>query len=129
MEIQLKINNLMKVGLDVWKGSSVDNIDLDATPVQINFIFGIGSSGLSGIEYALFGKKIGEQVAVQVNPSNFHDMFSHLACQFHDITGHQNAVCLAITVTQISQADNHEIVKAMAGVDSSCGGGCDCGCG
>lgn len=129
MEMAPKIDNLMKVTLDVWKGSSEDNIDQSELPVRIHFIYGIGTAGLTEMEYALVEKKVGDVVRVKVGPTDFHALFSHLACKFHDVVGlHLADAWLMMKIVQISQADNREIVKAMADA-GSCGGGCDCGCG
>lgn len=123
------IDNLMKVSLDIWPASSGEDMDQNRVPEKMSFIYGAGARGLNDFEYLIAGKKVGDEITVKVAPSDFHRMFSHLACEFRNVAGdHSGDVWLVVKVTGISLAENREVVKAIAD-SGACGGDCDCGCG
>ena len=116
------IENLMKVSL------SVDVRDTDAgnpLPAAFEFIYGIGSAGISPFEKQLFGKNVGDQAHYEIGPTEFEQTMGHLALPLFEQTGITSSQRLTVVVTHVVRAEDREVVKAMAG-----GGSCsDCGCG
>lgn len=129
MQESLSIDNLTKVSLEIWKGASEDAIDGSEPAGQVDFIFGIGASGLTDFEYIIAGKKAGDKINIKTDSPEFHALMSHFSCEFKQAFKlSPTDTCLLVRVAGVIQADNREIVSAMAG-GTTCGGSCDCGCG
>jgi hypothetical protein len=92
--------------------------------VPFDFIFGIGAEGLSPFERELSGKEIGFEREFSLTRNELSGLFDHLMPPLflHDIP---QAFTLKIRVVHVAQADQREIIKAMAEA-SSCGTHC-CG--
>jgi hypothetical protein len=117
-----KIENLMKVSLNIVTGNpTVD----DASGTPFEFIYGIGPSGITPFEKALFGKTVGNRIQFDLASTDFCEMVGHLALPIRKQTGMIAPVSLEVTITDVNRAQDREVVKAMAA-----GGSCsDCGCG
>ena len=102
-------------------------MDLDIAPKTTAFIFGIGTTGLSPLEVNLAGKRIGDTVALSLGPNRVPALAEHLCRHMPQIPGGNDPVYLQIRVEDIQEADNREIVRAMAEMNE-CGEGCSCGC-
>ena len=121
-ERPLNIENLMKVTLNI-RTADASAADDSGTPFE--FIYGVGPSGITPFEKALFGKGIGDLISLDVAPSAFCETFGHLGLPLGEQTGIMASVSLQVTITGIVRAQDREVVKAMAA-----GGSCsDCGCG
>ena len=97
-------------------------------PASVSFIYGIGSQGITPFEKQLSGKTVGGSVCIRIEPGEQQSFFGHLTCTVMEAVEAPPPVDLEITVSKLEQADDRELVKAMAEL-SSCGSGCDCGCG
>lgn len=89
-----------------------------------DFIFGIGIDGLSPFEWDLEGKGVGHEGVYDLKRAELNGLFHHLIpplflCDVPEV------FTLKIRVVGIGQADQREVIKAMAEA-SSCGSGC-CG--
>ena len=118
------IDNLMKVSL------TVDIRDAEAgnqLPVTFEFIYGVGTAGITPFEKQLFGKTVGDQVHYEIAPIEFAQTMGHLALPLFEQTGIKSSQHLAVVVTHVVRAEDREVVKAMAG-SGSCSD-CGCGCG
>ena len=112
------IDNLMKISLTV---KSEDNPS--ATPFE--FIYGVGSQGITPFEKALFGKGVGDQIRFELSPADYCETIGHLELPLLKQTGIMKPISLQVTIDDVSKATDMEVVKAMAA-----GGSCDdCGCG
>lgn len=116
------IENLMKVTLNIRNAEPSAE---DAGTVPFVFIYGIGPSGITPFEKALFGKGVGDRIRVEVNPGAFCETVGHLELPLPSQSGILAPVSLQVTVIDVERAHDREVVKAMAA-----GGSCsDCGCG
>ena len=117
-----KIENLMKVSLNIATGNPpVD----DASGTPFEFIYGIGPSGITPFEKALFGKTVGNRIQFDLAATGFCETVGHLEIPLRNQTGMTGPAFLDVTVTDITRAQDREVIKAMAA-----GGSCsDCGCG
>ena len=116
------IQNMMKVSLTIQTDAApVD----DDTGKPFTFIYGIGPSGITPFEKALFGKEVGDTVHFEIPADNYCDTIGHLELSLREQTGIRAPVHMQVTITAVARAQDREVVKAMAA-----GGGCsDCGCG
>ena len=105
-------------------------MDLCKHPFSFQFIYGVGTEGVCLFEKALYEKRSGEEILLQVNPRQAGEIFGHLRQSLMSFLPKTAPFYLKTTVTVIETADNREIVRAISkGTGSSdCGGGCDCGC-
>jgi hypothetical protein len=118
----LKIENLMKVSLSLHD-TSPSATDEKESPFE--FIFGIGPSGITPFEKALFGKRIGDRIRIDIAKTGFCQTLGHLEHPLRKQIGMMAPACLEATITGVTRAQDREVVKAMAA-----GGSCDdCGCG
>ena len=118
------IENLMKVSLNI-------TADGEAKPNEqtalFEFIFGVGSEGITPFEKALFGKSIGDHVQLDIGPADYRETVGHLELPLFKQIGITKATSLQVTVAGITKPEDREVVKAMA-AGSSCSD-CGCGCG
>jgi hypothetical protein len=109
------IGYLKRVTLDMeWNGQKA----------PFEFIFGIGSKGLSPFEFALSGKGLAYERKFALTRMEAEGLFQHLVPPLflYDIP---EAFTLKVRVVHIAQADQREVIRAMAEA-SSCGSHC-CG--
>ena len=126
------VDMLKKISLTYTAGTESDSRDLVRTPQKLEFVFGVGSEGLTGFEYALAGKAAGEAGQVEVGSGMFGEFFGHLlaAHEVFPAAGIQpGRFFLQYEIDGISDTTPREIVKSMAGAVGGCEGGCGCGCG
>ncbi len=128
-----EIGNMKKITLAVLHEKS-DTTKSQESPVLFEMIYGIGMAGLNAFELALEGKKVGDMLRLKVLASQAEEFFGqffpglrvHLG--LHIVPAEMN---LLLKVKEVRDANNSEVVKALAKSGGhSCGGGsCDCGCG
>jgi len=119
---QPTIENLMKVSVNI---DTEDASNEAAKGVPFEFIFGVGSEGITPFEKALFGKSVGDSIHLDIAPTEFCQTVGHLELPLREQAGIMTPTRVQVTVTDIVRAQDREVVKAMAG-----GGSCsDCGCG
>lgn len=124
-----KIEALKKVSLEITVGTVADRMDLIQEPVLVDFVFAVGSFGLTGLEYELAGKKAGDSGTICVEPHHRSEMFGHvLPCEVASrLPG--GRIFVRYRVTGIADTTSSEVVHYMASAAGGCGEGCDCGCG
>ncbi|MBU1568462.1 MAG: hypothetical protein KJ630_22905 [Proteobacteria bacterium] len=128
------IQNLKKVNLAILAGSEAGQYGLTAAPVVFEFIFGIGADGLEPFEVALSAKSPGENLLLTLTADEVPQFFGRFLGPIRHLLGlhlFPPTLCLQIIVKSVVDADNREVVKALAKSTghSGCGGSCDCGCG
>jgi hypothetical protein len=128
------IQPLKKVKLSITAGSRPGSNDLTALPLQYEFLYGIGPQGLEPFEAALHGKALGECLTVTVAASEapaFFGRFFQPVLQLLALHTYPAELFLSLSVEQVTDAENREVVKALAreAGHGGCGGSCDCGCG
>jgi hypothetical protein len=116
------IENLMKVCLEIRTGGSAEN---NTAAIPFEFIFGVGPSGITAFEKALFGKRVGDRVRFEIAPTAYRQSIGHLQLPRLRQGGIMAPLAMELTITGVVRASDRDIVKAIAA-----GGGCgDCGCG
>jgi hypothetical protein len=118
------IENLSKVSLRIHANTSKSS---DEKGSLFTFIFGASPAGYTGIEKALYGKCVGDQLDFEIAQADFCETIGYLANSLREQTGIHGPTSLHVTVKEITRAEDREVVQAMAG-SGSCGD-CDCGCG
>lgn len=116
------IDNLMKVSLDL---QTDDTAAQKGAGTPFEFIFGIGPSGITPFEKALYRKRVGDRLRFDMAPGDHCQTVGHLEPALREQTGIMTPTCLQVTVTGVVRAKDREVIQAMAA-----GGSCsDCGCG
>lgn len=116
------VENLMKVSLNIHTTDT--SVDED-TGTPFEFIYGVGPSGITPFEKALFGKGIGDRIKFDIAPTQYCESVGHLGLPLHEKSGIMAPVSLHVTITDVVRAQDRDVIKAMAA-----GGSCsDCGCG
>ena len=118
------IENLMKVTLNI---QSCDPSAADESGAPFVFIYGIGPSGITPFEKALFGKGVGDRIRLNLTPSALGETVGHLELPLPSQSGIMIPVSLQVTVIGVERAQDREVVKAIA-AGRSCSA-CGCGCG
>ena len=119
------VDNLKKIGLTVQAGSKRDHMDITTDAKVFDFIFGIGTEGLTPFEFELAGKHEGDVIVLQLDPSQIQDSFQHIQLPLPALSEQCGKLYFKFKIISISQPENREIVSAMAAV-ANCGDGC-CG--
>lgn len=120
-----KIGPLKKITLSWEAGSRPDSMDLTSGPTPFEFIYNLGSEGLSPFEYELAGKGVGDIVSILVKRSQISEIFEHLEVLLLNLPKDPASFYLRLKVIKINPADQREVIKAMAET-ASCGDDC-CG--
>ena len=119
------VDNLRMVTVSMEAGKTAQTMNLTPTPQECEFIFGIGSQGLTPLEFELAGKNIGEEVLIHIRREDLADTFQHVPipsfCLSHSLGG----CWLRLRIVRVREADQREIVKALADM-AECGSEC-CG--
>lgn len=121
------IDHLQRVTLRIEAGRTPEKMDLTVEPAVADFIFGIGSQGLSPFEYGLAGRSVGDEVNLTVRKGEAGKFFEHLVHILPRFSETEEILYLKIGVADIGRAETAEIVRAMATM-ASCDGDCGDGC-
>jgi hypothetical protein len=124
-----KIENLKKIKLSWQAGTSQDTMNLTPKYPGLEFIFGLGSSGMTLFEYELVDKVEGQSVLIHLTKDGLQRFFEHLNPPLMDLFDVRNDIYLKVKIDAVTPAENREIIKAMAEVAAHGGTGCECGCG
>jgi len=126
------IDALKKIFLTYTAGTAPESRDLVQMPRKLEFVYGIGTEGLTSFEYALAGKVAGESGRIEVNPGGFDEIFGHIISK-NDMfpTGwiDPGRFYVQYAIAGISDTSPSEVVKSIAAAVGGCEGGCGCGCG
>ena len=126
-----KVEHTQKIRLLFQAGTSAEVMDLTPKTPAFEFIFGMGSSGLTPFEYALSDKSEGDEVTFPLKKGDLNQFFDHLYPSLGDLFEERDEIFLTAKIVSIAPAGSREIVKALAEIAEAggCGGGCGCGCG
>ena len=127
------IQQLKKVRLAILASSEPEKHSLTATPIVFEFIYGIGAEGLEPFEAVLSDKCVGGHVVLTLATDEAPQFFGRFFGQIRQLLGLHllpQALSLQMTVMAVADADNREVVQALAksAGHGGCGGSCDCGC-
>jgi len=124
-----KVKNLKKITLTFQAGTSPAKMDLTAQHPEFEFIFGLAPEGMTSFEYELVDKTEGEEILLHLKKNALNRFFEHLSPPLGDLFDGRDEVYLKARIAAVANAENREIVKAMADMAAHAGGNCDCGCG
>ena len=125
-ESNRKIEGLKKVILLLEAGSHAKIMDLTLEPVSFELVVGVGPEGYTDFEYGLLEKKVGDMLHFEIQGWRFDEMFGRLAIPLPEKVRGMDVFFMKVTVYSIEDADQSEIIRAMAGRVGDCGGDC-CG--
>lgn len=120
-KVSLKIHAIME---DAALQSAQSDIDFD-------FVYGIATEGLTAFETTLCEKAPGDQVSIQIAPSQMRSYFEHLLSPLMDAFKAELPSDLNIEIVSVKPVTDRELVRALAekSEGGGCGGDCGCGCG
>jgi hypothetical protein len=124
-----KVENLKKITVTIQAGTEPDDMKLTPQTPQFSFIFGLGPEGMTPFEYELVDKTQNDEVQLHLQEASLTTFFEHLNPPIWDLMQDRDEIYLSVKIAGIENADNREVVKAMADMAGHGGGGCDCGCG
>lgn len=124
-----KVGNLKKIILTFQAGTSANAMDLTPKDPEFSFIFGLAPEGMTPFEYELVDKTEGEEILLYLKKNALDRFFEHLSPPLGDLFDGRDEVYLKARIAAVANAENREIVKAMADMAAHAGGNCDCGCG
>lgn len=101
---------------------------------RLPMYFGIASEGLSGLEMALAGKKVGDRLRFDPVPPPMGEFFGAFLSSLRQSLGGAlpgPPFALEVEIVAVEDASHRDLVQAMArSLTHGCSGGdCDCGCG
>lgn len=123
---------LKKIRLLLLAGSGENEFTFTPDPVFLEFIFGLAQTGLSPFEQKILGRRVGDTINIRVDPNDAPTIFGpiwHPILHLAKISIMPRELYLFLEIAEIVDADNREVVKALAGSLGSCGSGGSCGCG
>ena len=120
-----KIEHFRKVTLSLEAGAAKASMDLTPKPLHFEFIYGLGTEGLTPFEKELAHRGEGEVLILSIKREDFNETFKHLALPAMKIPEHLNLFYLKIRVDRVIPADQREVIGAMAEI-VKCGDHC-CG--
>jgi len=122
-----KIEGLKKVTVLLEAGTHQKKMDLTPEPVSFELVVGVGVEGYTAFEYELLEKKVGDILHFEIQGWRFDEMFGRLAVPLPEKVRSMDSFFMKVTVYSINDADQKEIIHAMAGRVGDCGGGGCCG--
>jgi hypothetical protein len=120
-----KIEVLKKIILSVEAGTAPDSMDLTPQPAQFEFIYGLGTSGLTPFEIQLADKTVGQEVQLHLSREDIPQVFQHLAFFPLNLPENADSFYLKLKIKSVLHADQREVIKALAEIanceDYCCG--------
>lgn len=126
------VDYLKKVTFELEAGSSQADLHLTNDPLQVTFVFGIATDGITAFEKAFFSGVVGDEQTFEIQKDNACDILGHLRIPLLGQLTVSPPFILKARITDIVQAENREVIQAMSASISDCscdGGDCGCGCG
>ena len=120
-----KVGLLKKVNLSLEAGKIPDSMDLTPSPIRFDFIYGLGTEGLTPFEYELAEREVGETISLSVRRGRIPELFGHLWPFLPAFPGDEETLYLKIHLLGLSIADQREVIKALAEAADSGGHSCD----
>lgn len=120
-----KVGNLKKIAVLLEAGTRPDVMGLTHEPIPYDFVYGVGTHGLSPFEFELADKGEGDEMLIPVRTEEMADFFCHHFIPQLAIPEGVEELYLKTRIVGVSAADPREIIKAMAEA-AACGTGC-CG--
>jgi len=123
---------MMKVQLNFRAGTGPDRMDIPLENPGFEFIFGIGTGGLTPFEHQLAELSVGDKITLQLQQEDAQHHFEHLFPPVRGLFLDRPDLFLEVALAGVGPADSREVIRAMAEMtahgEGGCGGGCGCGC-
>lgn len=120
------VEPLKKVLVHISAGKRPSGTEL-MEPEPMEFIFGLGRTGLTPLERRIEGKTTGYCTSVEIYRSNTPEFFGHIFPFPMRLKIPLDPFYLNMKIVSVYSAEPREVVRAMAEI-AACSG-CDCGCG
>ena len=120
---------MMKVSLSFKAGIDPEKLDIPLDQPDFEFVFGIGSGGLTPFEYELADLAAGDEINFRLNRAERQRFFEHLWPPVLGLFLDRSELFFNARINSINPADSREVVKAMAEMTAQGESGCGCGCG
>jgi hypothetical protein len=124
---QQEVSYMKKIGLSVEALCSDRHLAPQGGPFDWKFIFGVGTEGITLFEKALFAKRPGDEIVLELKPHLLDEMLGHLKKSIQDLLPQEMPAFLKVRVVSVDTPDQRELIRAIA--DGAAFDGCDCGCG
>lgn len=126
------MNNLQKIFLSVRAAGDFETAACEDWQPFV-FVYGAGSHGLSGLEKLLSEKTTGDEARYRGSRAEFLELCDHLLqplCRALGLQVIPDSLQLEMKITAVKDAEDREIVQAIAraAAGSGCRGDCGCGC-
>ena len=108
------IRHLKKVHLSLETGRTPDSMDLTPTPLRFDFIFGLGTEGLTPFEYELAERAVGETFVLSVSKGGMPELFGHLIFLLPALPEEREPIYMKIGLLGMSPVDQREVIRSMA---------------
>lgn len=123
------VGPLKKVVLALNVLSESDGQRHSGRDIDFEFIYGVGTQGITSFEKDLHAKSPGDCLSLRMDNDNLQDHLEHLFCPLMEAIQDPAPVELRMTVKAVTPASNRDLVSAMAKLAGGCDADCDCGCG
>jgi hypothetical protein len=120
-----KIGPLKKISLSLKVGTNPDSGPFEEIAPAFDFIFGIGTKGLTPFECEISDRAVGEEMTIPLFTGDLGQVFQHIPIPAGNLPADLNRFYLKIRVLDVAEADQREVIRAMADM-AACGDGC-CG--
>lgn len=120
-----KAGSMQKVTLAFKTGDAPDREGMSPSLYKIEFVFGLGSSGLTPLEFALAEKIPGDEIHLQLRRNQIPPFFGHIRFPAIHADEDTDPIVLKVRVLEVTPASSQEVVRALAEI-ANCGDSC-CG--
>ena len=120
-----KVAYMQKITLSLEYGVGIEPERETASCPPVEFVYGMGTSGLTPLEIALADKTVGDAILLQLQQSQIPVFFGHIRYPAFQAPGPSDEIFLKARILTISPASSREVVRTLADV-ANCGDSC-CG--
>jgi len=123
---QTRVAPLKKVHVEISLSAEANDPAGSGRVVRsLKFIYGVGSSGLSGFEFKLAKAGPGDKVELTLDPGEWESFFGHLPIPWPATLPQRTQRRIQVAVQTVETPQQKEIIQALAAA-TACGSGC-CG--
>ena len=123
--MSVKVAHMQKITLTLEIGKGAERISAANASPTIEFVYGLGPSGLTPFEFALADKIPGDEIQLKMHRHQMHEFFGHIHIPFAQADQDLDPVVITLCVWDITPASSQEVVRTLAEI-ANCGDGC-CG--
>ena len=119
----MHIQYMSKVTLSLSAGEDGTRAENGLDPKQFDFVYGIGSEGLTPLESVLEGRQENDELFLEIKGNDPVHIFQHLWFPEIDALFREAPSLLKITVLSVSEATPRDVIRALAET-ARCGDDC-----